>query len=435
MLLVTSDKDLSKLLDTPTRQFALYERLAVLGTFRGPVNAPANASDGDVHFRDAGFCEDLHHHARSKSLFTSCDEGFASRVAWFPGLMHYNDPVQALKAKGSIHVIDTETMSSRQLQFTNFDGPFITHGIDIIDDPEDSEAIYIMAVNHRPSREYLTSQAASGRGAAPLLDARIEVFHHIIGSNEARHVRSVSHPLLTLPNDVLATSPTSFHVTIDHYYTYGIMRLIEDLFPRARWSYILHVDCSGVAAALPEADTECTATVALTGIQNNNGLGHGRTPDEILIGCAVSGRMYVGRLKELGGSIEIVDMVQYPANIDNPSYFHDPYANSTFDASGVLNVGLYKALTLPQTSADPEGKEGSMAWLLRPNSSTGSLLGSSLSSWETGLLFEDEGDRMRFASGGALVAIDPAKEAGQRKAWLFMAGALAPSVFAVKVDL
>jgi hypothetical protein len=89
-------------------EFALYERFCVLGAFRGPVSTSANASDGDVHFKDAKFCEDLHHHVRSNSLFTSCDESFASRVAWFPGLTHYNDPVQALKAKGTIHVIDIE---------------------------------------------------------------------------------------------------------------------------------------------------------------------------------------------------------------------------------------------------------------------------------------------------------------------------------------
>src|SRR5690242_19899925 len=168
-------------------------------------------------------------------------------------------------------------MKSRRLRFDNFDGPFITHGIDVIPDTvkTDGEAVYIFAINHVPE-----NQVSGEKG--PYARSQLEIFHHIVGSSSIKHLRSVHHPLITAPNDVLAQSPTSLYVTNDHRYRYhGLMRAFEDLYFGAKWTQVVHIRLNSLAAAEPTAGV--TATVALSGMHNNNGLGHGRSDREILI--------------------------------------------------------------------------------------------------------------------------------------------------------
>src|SRR3954451_6277908 len=116
-------------------------------------------------------------------------------------------------------------MKSQRLSFENFDTTYVTHGIDVIPDPEqgDDKAVYIFAVNHVPDV------------TLPKARSQIEVFHHVIGSPSIRHIRSVWHPLLRTPNDVYASSPTSVYATNDHRYTEGLLRTIEDVYSDAKW--------------------------------------------------------------------------------------------------------------------------------------------------------------------------------------------------------
>lgn len=71
---------------------------------------------------------------------------------------------------------------SKRLTFDNFDGPFITHGIDVIPDPDatGSNAIYIIAVNHVPNEAVFPQDGSSGPEAnstsTPKAASRLEVF-------------------------------------------------------------------------------------------------------------------------------------------------------------------------------------------------------------------------------------------------------------------
>lgn len=309
-------------------------------------------------------------------------------------------------------------MKSTRLAFENFDGPFITHGIDVIEDPEQANAVYIYAVNHLPNP---ASSEASKSENIPKARSQIELFHHILKSDSVRHVRSIYHPLIKTPNDIFAASPVSFYVTNDHFYREGTMRHIEDFWPAAGWSDIIHVQIDNLASK----DAPIEASVALTGLRNNNGLGHGRTKKEMAIVSPIGGKLYIASLHESDPSISVGTTVSFDTLIDNPTYYTDPYRTEADDASGFVIAGVSQAFKVPANSIDPNATDPSQVWYTRLNPGSGV--------WEKRLLFEDDGSRIRSASAAVLIPIDP--KGGKKLAWLFITGFLSESILVVQVEL
>ena len=261
----------------------------------------------------------------------------------------------------------------------------------------------------------------------------MEIFHHVIGSGTATHVRSVQHPLISTPNDILARDARSFYVTNDYHYTDGIMRHLEMMFWGAKWSTTVFVEVDSLTSTSPQAGV--SAKVALSGIYNQNGLGRGR-PGEILIGCAGNGIMEIGQASSPSDpTIKVGASIKFDSTIDNPSYFFDPYANSTFNASGYLLAGLSQAVHIRETSLDPNGEDGSMVWYVPLHQGTQGGKSLNAGSMSPRLVFQDDGSRLRTGTTAVMVAIDPELEQGQRWAWMFVTGFLARSVLAVKVNL
>lgn len=277
--------------------------------------------------------------------------------------------------------------------------------------------MYIQAVNHAPNPAYASSLDQSIEDKA---HSRVEIFHHVIGSDVATHVMSVSHPLITTPNDIYATGPTSFYVTNDHHYREGPLRFLEDLGNKlvAGWTDTIHVEAvrgrSGVVGV--------TAKVALSGMHNNNGLGHG--PDGQVIVCDASGGYSFFADIKPDDTLELVDEVQFKTTIDNPFWFTDPYPHVKHDASGLVNSGLTQAFKIAD---ELDGKPiASSIWLAR---------GGVRKGWNTTLLWEDDGTTLSSASASVLIAIDPRENKGKKQAWLFASGFASRGVVATVVDL
>ena len=326
----------------------------------------------------------------------------------------------------------------------NFNGPFITHGIEVLSDPEQPNAVYIYAVNHLPSPDPVIT-IHPPPADVPKARSQIEVFHHVIGTSTATHLRSIWHPLIRTPNDLIATSPTTLYVTNDHFYrVHGCMRVLEDMYANAKWTDVIFLEFALEAPSTPTtAETDAlagvTASVALDKFHNANGLGHGRYANEVAIASAASGVLSIGEIPASSSAlstshtITVLNRIEFESTIDNPSYFSDPYAGTAdgVDYSGFVLAGMAKAHTLAQTSKQPEATDPVMVWFAKPvkQGESGEVV------WEKRLLFEDDGSRIRSASAAVLVAIDPEKEGGKRKAWLYVTGFVSSSVVAVKVDL
>ncbi|RCI12336.1 hypothetical protein L249_1108 [Ophiocordyceps polyrhachis-furcata BCC 54312] len=415
----------------------IYRTIVVSGVFRDPGHTAVDV----IAIPNTLHCEDLHYHEPSGQIFTACEDDEKTRYSWFPPLANFDDPTVGSRARGSFKVINPKTLESTTLRFENFDGAFVTHGIDVLDDPQsqDGNDVYIFAVNHKVNPEHYVKNNAS----APESHSVVEIFHHGIGSNSVRHVRSVWHPLIRTPNDILAVSTSSFFVTNDHQYRKGYMRNVEDTWFGSKWSNTIFVEFAvdGDDTRSAHDDSKgVLASVSLEGFHNNNGLGHGKTSRDILIGSASSGTLHLGAYSVdpamAVGRISVSQSIQLDSTIDNPSYFADPYANSTFDGSGYVLAGLSKAANLLQNIRNPQGQDSVYVWMVKPlNQGSTNAAGEDSSKWRKRLLFEDDGSRIRTASSAVLVPIDGFTDSGQRRAQLFVSGFLSKSVVTCAVDL
>ncbi|KAL7932575.1 hypothetical protein V8C35DRAFT_307483 [Trichoderma chlorosporum] len=418
--------------------FYVRRTVYVSGLFRSPERTEV-APEDYVVIENTINCEDVHLHEASGLLFAACEDYPGSRLAWFPPLEHFNDPSSTGKMKGKLQVIDPKTFKTQILALEDFSGPFVTHGIDVINDPDKpkGEAVYIFAVNHKPNPEHYRE---NGDANAPRSHSVVELFHHVIGSKTARHIRTIWHPLFTTPNDLFAESPTSFFVTNDHYYTGGFMRTVEDLFPMAKWTNALHVQLRELGSGDGGDSAGVHASIALEKLHNLNGLSHGRAKDDILAtGCA-SGFLHVGQIRgDDAKLISVTEVIEFASPIDNPSYFRDPYANSTFDASGIVGSGPSRGIEFFGNKGKEYAIEPIMVSKASPKlGKKGEEGGTAIKgggNWDVNVIFQDDGHRIRAASSSVLVAIDPKEEGGKRRAWLFVSSYHAASIIAVKIDL
>ncbi|KAK2015048.1 serum paraoxonase/arylesterase [Colletotrichum eremochloae] len=407
---------------------AAKRTVTLAGIGREVVNTPVLHAEDFVVIKDTIHCEDIHHHVPSGLLFTACEDDETTRGVWFPGLGHLDDPVKGSKQKGSIHVIDPKDMSQKRLKFENFDSTFCTHGIDVISDPQKPEAVYIFAVNHVPHPEYLATKIGGQRNQKAVQKSlsRVEIFHHILGSSTIKHLRTVIDPLIKNPNDVVAKDPYSFYVTNDHYHSEGLGRMLEDFLPVTSWTTTIHVRIEEMSVLLPSNGIK--AEVALSGLRNNNGLGHGREPGEIIVDNCAAGEIRLAKLSSdpKNTSISFTETIAVDSYIDNPSWFEDPYRSENQDASGFVLAGVPRPVDILKKASTAKPQIASVVWYVKPTASGG---------YEKRILFEDDGTRISSAATAVLVAIDPSQEKGERKAWLFITGFLSSNAVAVKVDL
>ncbi|KAL7622500.1 hypothetical protein AAE478_008007 [Parahypoxylon ruwenzoriense] len=366
--------------------------------------------------QDTVACEDLHYHETSGMLYSACGGDMAKAAGWFPGsgtLDHPENP-----GYGTLVVIDPKTMESRKLTLTGFEGPFVAHGVSLYSPPSDLKTVYVFVINHLPNPLWTATSSAEPKAAS-----RVELFVHSVGSDTAKHLRSISHPLIRTPNDVLALSEREFFITNDHHYREGFMRLVEDVghFP---WTETVHVRL--------DSDDNVTATVSLATFGTNNGLGWGPN-QQILVSDATGGNIYFAEAQ--GGdskTLSVSHSIGADGIVDNPSFFSDPYKEfDGKDYSGYLLPGLGRPIEFPQNYRDPTGKAPlpSLVWFLP--ASAGKKEGRKT---QPKLLFSDDGSSLRGATASVIVAIDPATNGGKREGWLFVTGVVAPHMLATKID-
>lgn len=316
-------------------------------------------------------------------------------------------------------------MKSSRLTFEGFSGPFVTHGIDITPDPKNKNAMYIFAVNHLANPEYQSAEEIGEDN--PRARSQIELFYHVSGTTTLKHVRSIQHELIKTPNDLYAESPTSLYITNDHYYRYGIRRLFEDVMPLAKWSSIVHVEIKDREAKTAQSGLD--ASIALSNLHNNNGLGHGKNDEEIVIASAASATLHLATANQNNHTLSVSESIPLDSVTDNPNYFKDPYATAEHDASGYVVAGISRAIDLPISHNDPTAKDPVIVWYVKPVAGA-----DGQKTWEKRVIFEDDGSTIRSASAAVLVPIEPTKNQ-PRKAWLFVTGFLSESMVAVQVDL
>ncbi|KAI1411108.1 calcium-dependent phosphotriesterase [Hypoxylon sp. FL1857] len=404
---------LSALLYAPIKREA-----TVIGLFR-PLSSWQNVHGIENRvIPDTVACEDLHYHEPSGLLYSACAGDMEKAAGWFPGAGSLDYPENP--GYGTFVVIDPKTLESKKLKLSDFPSTaFVTHGISLYSPPSDPKTVYIFAVNHLPNPLRPSTSSKEPKAAS-----RIELFVHTVGSDTAKHIRSISHPLIKTPNDLLALSEKEFLVTNDHYYRDGLMRLVEDLVHQP-WTDLLHVRVD---------DTDnVTATISISSIGGNNGLGWGPN-QQVLISDATGGSIYFAEYEENNKTLLVTHSISADGVVDNPSYFSDPYSGfDGKDYSGYLLPGIGRPIDFPVNYKDPTGQAPlpSLVWYLP--ASAGNKEGEGRGR-KPKLLFSDDGNSLRGATTAVIVAIDPATNDGKREGWLFVTGVVAPHMLATKID-
>ncbi|KAI5290738.1 hypothetical protein KEM54_000610 [Ascosphaera aggregata] len=424
----------------------LYDQIIVLGFFRTPTQYGIRNPLTDVKKIDnVRYCEDVHYYAPGNVIFTSCEDDPDVRFLWFPAAGVLKMPAAA--GVGSLKAIDVKTFKAKTLALEDYTaGTFTTHGIDVIADPTDKtgKTVLIYAVNHKPNPEYIRNLFHSKpdhNKNVPESKSQIEVFRYVLGSDKAKHIRSIQHDAIHTPNDIIADSPDSIYVTNDHYYRSGLMRYVEDFWKQAKWSYVYHIKVKDIGAAKTTAQDGIEVRVATPKLHNPNGMGrvsdvNGKPTGDILITSATSGQLYSAKVvdePELDKNLTVNKIHQFDITIDNPSYFADPYAADGQDASGYILAGLTRAIDVANSFEKKEAPGPMRVYHLKKV--TKETEKGMEETYERTLLFEDDSRLIRIATAATLVAIDPKTNDGKKEGWLWIASVLDPNVLAVKIDL
>jgi hypothetical protein len=384
-------------------------------------------------------------------------------------------------------LLSSQTFTSTRLKLDGFKGPFITHGIDLVADPQDRDSVYIHAINHLPHPDYNSSGSSSsdsGSVSGSTSDykgnkarSQIEVFHHTLHpkspSSVARHIRSIHHPLIRTPNDIYSIAPGEFLVTNDHKHReHGLRRTFEDVWTgkMAHVTETVHVRVDldldldleiegkgGVAGAVAgekrDGEDGVKVTLALEGMHNNNGLGHGdpKKDKEVLVCDAAGGVLHLARLSSSQPSsqtsssltpsitkkLELVESIQMDSTIDNPSYFHDPYPGNRCDASGYVLAGLLRGADYGKFFRDEGHVDPSVVWHVSRSESKDKKEQEKEAGdrWTRRIVFQDDGETLSSASTAVVLPIDPATNGGRKEAWIWVTGPSSKAVVAAKIDL
>lgn len=235
------------------------------------------------------------------------------------------------------------------------------------------------------------------------------------------------HPLIRLPNDILSLGPGEFYVTNDHKHREGLKRTLEILWTGSM-SYITETIHVLADIESKDGDVGVSAEVAIDGMHNNNGLGHGATLNEAIICDASGGVLHLAKIPASRSTsrLEVIESVELDSTIDNPSYFRDPYPTQSCNTSGYILAGLLRGIDYDPNFRNESLVDPSVVWHVSKGES---------GKWRKRAIFQDDGHTLSSASTAILLPLDPAANSGLKEGWLWITGPSSPAAVATKIDL
>jgi arylesterase/paraoxonase len=162
-------------------------------------------------------------------VYLACAASPWSRTIWLPALDIFNST--ALRARSTSDYVATYDPRSRTVTKLNVLGlvdprGLNLHGMDVVQDRDDAELLWVYLVNHRPPLDPTVDAAQVGA------DSVIEIFKTRVGARSIEWVGTVSDlEIIVTPNDVTGgANGQEFWFTNDHrtklglvsvYYYYG----------------------------------------------------------------------------------------------------------------------------------------------------------------------------------------------------------------------
>jgi arylesterase/paraoxonase len=156
--------------------------------------------------------EDITVDPSSGIAFVSCTDRRAARK---------EDAVQ-----GAIYAYDLNTAPPALVNLTqNISHTFQPHGISFYQSSQGQKFLFV--VNRR----------FGGKSPDSNRPMKIEIFEFKEG--DLNHLETITDPLMTSPNDILAVGPRQFYVTNDHGFSFPLFQVAED-FLQLSFAYVLY---------------------------------------------------------------------------------------------------------------------------------------------------------------------------------------------------
>ncbi len=251
----------------------------------------------DPHF--AGTCTTINNVVGAEDITILNGSGLALIAAADRRRAHAGEKVQ-----GAIWGYDLTQEKPTPINLTtDFTEPFGAHGLDHF---TDGTKTTVMAVNHGEG-----DVANSGADSIEFFDLQ---------NGKLVHTKTYRHELLRAVNDVMAIDHERFYATIDHAYSSGIMRKIED-YGRLKLGSVVYFDGKTVQ------------TVA-EGFRYTNGINHSADGKTIYVAATTDGTVSLFDRNMENGSLSNRRDFDLGTGVDNIEV----------DSDGALWIGSHPRL-------------------------------------------------------------------------------------------
>lgn len=135
-----------------------------------------------------------------------------ARKSWLPATLHLDSASLPQVSTDYIAVLNLDDNSYKKVKLlglpSDADGIYV-HAIDAVKGPDGKKTVFINS--HRPPKNRSLGKTLGANSV-------IEIFETTANPYELKHVKTVSHPLIRTPNNLVATGPRTFYASNDHRY-------------------------------------------------------------------------------------------------------------------------------------------------------------------------------------------------------------------------
>ncbi|GAA5947948.1 hypothetical protein JCM3765_007041 [Sporobolomyces pararoseus] len=209
-------------------------------------------------------CEDAWIDYEKAEAWLVCSSHEA-RKSWLPATLHLDSASLPKVSTDYIAVLNLDDNSYKKVKLLGLpadaDGIYV-HAIDAVESPDGKRTVFINS--HRPPKNRSLGKTLGANSV-------IEIFETTSNPYELKHVKTVSHPLIRTPNNLVATGPRTFYASNDHRHKVHWTRAFEML--KSIPSDIIYCDAS-------KATPVCK--VAADGLVYPNGIAKAKGPKNLL---------------------------------------------------------------------------------------------------------------------------------------------------------
>lgn len=212
----------------------------------------------------------------------------------------------------------TSQVRPRKMEFKGYPEGHDFHplGVEIYPATSPKDESYMYVVNH--GRKHTTIEQFTLSWSDPTV---------------ATHVRTLSSPHFVSPNGLALTSPTSFYVTNDHYFTRRLPGIIGKTLPLAEsvlafpLSWVSHVSVVGTAE---DPTITIEHKVLASGIAFANGIALSSSGDTVAVASSSLGEVLIYKRDIATNELALSSRIPVPFAPDNVAFTHSTSHPSAF---------------------------------------------------------------------------------------------------------